>query len=76
MGVKWSGTCPELFLPKCNPRITKLYGRKFGDETVKESIDFQEDDLTIEELMELDQDDTKSDEAEKSKNIKDFFAKK
>ena len=31
---------------------------------------------TIEELMELDQDDTKSDEAEKSKNIKDFFAKK
>ena len=45
-------------------------------ENVKESIDFQEDDLTIEELMELDQDDTKSDEAEKSKNIKDFFAKK
>ena len=32
-------------------------------ENVKESIDFQEDDLTIEELMELDQDALKSDEA-------------
>ena len=50
--------------------------KDFNVETVKENIGFQEDDLTIEELMELYQDDTKSDEAEKSKNIKDFFAKK
>ena len=31
-------------------------------ETVKESIAFQEGDLTIEELMELDHDDTEPDE--------------